>query len=63
VLGAIGALVLSRWLASFLFGVSAVDPLALAAASALLLIVGVGAAFVPARRAGKTDPALVLREQ
>jgi putative ABC transport system permease protein len=61
--GALGTLVLSRLLTSFLYGVSAVDPLAFISASAALLAVGVLAAFVPARRAGTVDPALVLREQ
>ena len=62
-LGAVGTIALSRLLTSFLYGVSKVDPLAFAAASAALLAVGVVAAFVPARRAGTVDPALVLREQ
>jgi hypothetical protein len=62
-LGAVGTAALARLLASFLFGVSTVDPIAFAAASAALLVVGVAAAFVPARRAGTVDPALVLREQ
>jgi predicted permease len=63
VLGAIGTVALSRLLASFLFGVSAVDPVAFAAASAALLGIGCLAAFVPAWRAGAVDPANVLREQ
>jgi predicted permease len=63
VLGAVGTAVLARLLASFLFGVSTVDPVAFAAASAMLLAIGVAAAFIPARRAGGVDPALVLREQ
>ncbi|HEX5439222.1 MAG TPA: ADOP family duplicated permease [Gemmatimonadaceae bacterium] len=63
VLGAIGTAVLARLLASLLFGVSAIDPLAFAAASGALLVIGVIAAFVPAWRAGSVDPALVLREQ
>jgi ABC-type lipoprotein release transport system permease subunit len=50
-------------LTSFLYGVSKVDPIAFAAASAALLLIGLAAAFVPARRAGTVDPALVLREQ
>jgi hypothetical protein len=62
-LGAIGTIALSRLLTTFLYGVSTVDPLAFMAASAALLTVGVVAAFVPARRAGTVDPALVLREQ
>jgi predicted permease len=63
VLGAIGTLALSRLLASFLFGVSAVDPIAFVGAGATLLVIGMAAAFVPARRAGSVDPAMVLREQ
>jgi predicted permease len=63
VLGAIGTLALARVLASFLFGVSTVDPIALAAASAMLLATGLIAAFIPARRAGTVDPAIALREQ
>jgi predicted permease len=62
-LGALGIVVLARLLASFLFGVSTVDALAFAAAGAALLVIGVAAALVPARRAGTVDPALVLREQ
>jgi ABC-type antimicrobial peptide transport system permease subunit len=63
VIGAIGAAALTRLLASFLFGVSTVDPLAFAVSSVALLAIGAAAAFIPARRAGTVDPALVLREQ
>ena len=62
-LGALGTIALSRLLTTFLYGVSKVDPIAFAAASAALLAVGAVAAFAPARRAGTVDPALVLREQ
>jgi putative ABC transport system permease protein len=61
--GALGTVALSRLLTTFLYGVSKVDPLAFVAASGALLAVGIVAAFVPARRAGTVDPALVLREQ
>ena len=61
--GAVGTAALSRLLTSFLYGISNVDVVAFAAAAALLLIVGVLAALVPALRAGSVDPALVLREQ
>jgi putative ABC transport system permease protein len=63
VAGAIGTVALARVLSSFLFGVGTVDPLAFAAASAALLLVGVTAAFIPARRAGAANPAVILREQ
>ena len=62
-LGLAGTMVLSRLLTTLLYGVSTVDPIAFAAASLALLAIAAGAAFVPARRAGMTDPALVLREQ
>jgi predicted permease len=63
VLGVAGTAVLARLLASFLFGVGAVDPLAIAGAAAALFAVGLVAAFVPARRASAVHPAVVLREQ
>lgn len=62
-IGALSAAAVSRLLAFFLFGVSGIDPVAFGAASALLLVIGAAAAFVPGRRAGTVDPALVLREQ
>jgi ABC-type antimicrobial peptide transport system permease subunit len=63
VLGALGTLALARLLTSFLFGVSALDPIAFLAASAGLLAIGAAAAFIPARRASAVDPMLALREQ
>jgi putative ABC transport system permease protein len=62
-LGLVGVVVLARLLASLLFGIGTTDPLALAAASVALLGVGMTAAFVPAWRASRVDPATVLREQ
>jgi ABC-type antimicrobial peptide transport system permease subunit len=62
-LGVLGTAALARLLASFLFGVGAVDVAALAAAGAALLAVGLAAAYIPARRAGAVHPAIVLREQ
>ncbi|HZI11540.1 MAG TPA: ADOP family duplicated permease [Myxococcus sp.] len=61
-LGTVAALALARLLSSFLYGVSAVDPLSLAGATLGLLIVGVAAALVPAWRASRLDPAAVFRE-
>jgi predicted permease len=64
--GAIGiaaALMATKLLASLLYGVEATDPIALLMAVAVLLAVGMLAAFVPARRASLTDPVVVLRQQ
>lgn len=60
-LGVVAALIVTKLLASLLYGVRPTDPLALAGAVAVLLLVGMLAAFVPARRASRTDPAAVLR--
>ena len=61
--GAVGTIALTRLLTSFLFGVSAIDPVAILAAFAALLLIGLAAAFIPARRTATVNPALVLREQ
>lgn len=62
-LGLIGFLALARLLGSFLYGIGTADPVSLAGATAILLTAGLLAAYIPARRAGRIDPALVLREQ
>lgn len=62
-IGIVAALLLTRLLSSLLYGVSAADPQALTGAVLALLAVGALAAFIPARRASRTDPALVLRQQ
>ena len=59
--GVIAAALLSRVLSSFLYGVSAIDPIAFAIAGIVLLAVGVLAAFIPAWRAATTDPVIALR--
>jgi ABC-type antimicrobial peptide transport system permease subunit len=61
-IGVAAALVLTRVLASLLYGVDAADPVAMTGAVGLLLLVGMLAAFLPARRASLTDPARVLRQ-
>jgi ABC-type antimicrobial peptide transport system permease subunit len=63
VLGLVGALASTRLLQSFLFGVSAVDPLTFAGAAVLLLLVTAAAAYLPARRAASIDPIAALRDE
>ncbi len=63
VIGAGATLAMSQLLSSFLFGVRGADPFSFLAATAALLVTGLLASFVPAYRAGKTDPALVLKEE
>jgi predicted permease len=63
VIGTVLALVLMRVLATFLYDVQPADSVSLVGAMMTLVLVGMVAAFLPARRAGRTDPATVLREQ
>lgn len=62
-IGLAGALASSRLLASMLFEVKAVNPLIFSLAAALLLAVGLLAAYLPARRAASIDPMRALRAE
>ncbi len=59
--GIIGALAGSRVIASLLFEVSPTDPIALFSACAVLLAVAAMAAYLPAYRASRVDPARALQ--
>ncbi len=61
VIGIGGAFWLTRFLASFLFGVKAWDPIAFIATPILLSAVALIAIWVPARRATRVDPVTALR--
>ena len=60
-LGAAGCLAAGRILASHVYGVSATDPATAAAAGGLLILLAAVTAWLPARRAGRTEPAAALR--
>ncbi|MBI4500282.1 MAG: ABC transporter permease [Gemmatimonadetes bacterium] len=62
-MGLIGALAGSRLLTSMLFEISPTDPVTLIGVSVLLLAVALLAAYLPARRATKIDPAQALRAE
>jgi predicted permease len=59
--GIAGALVLTRFIANELFGVTAHDPLTFAGVAILLTTVALLACYIPAQRAARVDPAIALR--
>jgi putative ABC transport system permease protein len=63
VLGALVAVALTRVLQGQLHAISATDPATFAAVAALLVAVALLASWVPARRATRTDPMAVLRDE
>jgi ABC-type antimicrobial peptide transport system permease subunit len=61
VVGLAGAAGVTRVLRTFLFGVTPTDPIAFTIVTLLLLVVGLTAAWLPARRATRIDPWATLR--
>jgi putative ABC transport system permease protein len=60
-IGLLGAAAASHLLRSFLFGVSALDPLVLVLAALAVMILALAATLLPARRASSIDPMRALR--
>ena len=61
VIGIAGALALTRFLASLLFGVTPTDAITFVVVSVLFFLVATVASFIPARRATRVDPLKALR--
>ncbi len=51
----------TRFLASYLYGVSPMDPVAFAAAALAWVAITMLASYIPARRAARVDPVVSLR--
>jgi putative ABC transport system permease protein len=63
VIGMAAAFMLTRVMASLLFGISATDPLTFVTIAVLLLAVAALASYIPALRATRVDPMIALRYQ
>jgi predicted permease len=63
VLGAVAAVFAARTADSFLYGLTARDPLTLALAAGALALVSFGASWIPARRASRLAPTVALRQE
>jgi predicted permease len=62
VIGVALSLLFTPLLTTFLAGLSPADPIAFVAAGAVLMLVALGASYVPARRVSRVDPRLALRD-
>jgi putative ABC transport system permease protein len=62
-IGLMGTVMAARSLASLLYGISALDPVTLGAASAVLIAIVLAACALPARRAARIDPMQALRSE
>jgi ABC-type antimicrobial peptide transport system permease subunit len=61
--GAVGALVLTRFIRGMLYGIAPSDPATLVGVAAVVLAVAALASFLPAIRAVRQDPMALLRDE
>jgi ABC-type antimicrobial peptide transport system permease subunit len=62
-IGLIAALAIGRVVGSFLMGISGTDPVTYLSVTAVLMLIGITACYVPARRAAGLDPTEALRHE
>jgi ABC-type antimicrobial peptide transport system permease subunit len=62
IFGLLGVLALTGVMRNLLFEVSPLDPLTLVVACVAMALIGLLAAFLPAHRAARVDPAVTLRD-
>jgi putative ABC transport system permease protein len=63
VLGALGAVAITRVIGSLLYNVTPTDPVSFGAVATVMLLVAAAAAYLPARRATAVDPMTALRSE
>jgi putative ABC transport system permease protein len=61
ILGFVGSVAITRLISSMLYGVSPTDPLTFSGVTMLLVVVGIAACYIPARRILRVDPLRALR--
>jgi ABC-type antimicrobial peptide transport system permease subunit len=60
-IGLVGAFILTKFMRTLLFEITATDPLTYVSVIGLLTVVALLACYIPARRAAKVDPLVALR--
>jgi putative ABC transport system permease protein len=63
VIGTIAALGMTRYLRTLLFAIQPTDPMVFGSVAAVLAAAAIAGCYIPARRATRVDPAVVLREE
>ena len=59
--GLAGAFLVTRWLSTELYGISAADPITYISVAVVMFLITMSACYVPARRAMQVDPLIALR--